>query len=206
MVQFAKQERLENKTEDVITKEAIKEKGALDEAILNTEKCDGLGGQSRPEYYRELLQRYEEQNKGENEVGDFSREDIKTGFMVFSAVIYCPKSAKETYQLYQFLDNLVLTESPRTIIQAVVNTIQAGALVEDGDRKGINEFYLAMDKHFRFQYGKILLATSTNTQLKEMLEKDWPFFDDFRTELVGCLNGTNCERIEDLIETLGGQF
>ena len=60
-----------------------------------------------------------------------------------------------------------------------------------------------MEKQFRFQYGKILVATATRTQLKDMLVKNWPFFDNFRTDLVECLTGINCERVESLIDTLG---
>ena len=131
--------------------------------------------------------------------------DIKTGFSVFSALIYCPKSAKQTFQLYQFLKNLAAKESPRTIVQAVVNTIQSETIHEVDDRKRINEFYSAMDKHFDFQYGRILLALSTKPQLEDMLEKEWPLFDNFKTELEGCLNGTICRSIDDHINSLGIQ-
>ena len=64
-----------------------------------------------------------------------------------------------------------------------------------------------MDKHFGFQYGKILLALSTKPQLEAMLDKDWPFFDKFKTELVGCLNGTTCRMrsFDDHINILGIQ-
>ena len=202
VVQYARKSRLDNKTQDEIIKQAIQDKGVSKEANLNTDKCDSLGGQTRPEFYPKVFSKFEEQNRG-NHKGGLITEDLKTGFMVFSAVIYCPKSAKETYQLYQFLDHLVAAESPRTMIRAVVNTIQSDALVEPENRRRINEFYLAIDKHFRFEYGKILVATATRTQLKDMLVENWPFFDNFRTELVGCLNGINCERVEDLINTLG---
>ena len=107
--------------------------------------------------------------------------------------------------MYQFLNNLVNTESPRTIIQAVVNTIQSETIHEVDDRRRINEFYLAMDKHFGFQYGSILLALSTKSQLKEMLDKGWPFFDEFKKELVKCLKEGTCSRIEEHINSLGTQ-
>ena len=157
MVEFARQERLKNKTQETIIKEAIQAKGNIPDSVLNTDKCDGLGGQTRPEYYPELFNRFE-RSKTDSDEGPLLTEDIKTGFLIFSAIIYCPKSAKQTFQMYQFLNNLVNTESPRTIIQAVVNTIQSETIHEVDDRRRINEFYSAMDKHFGFKYGEILLA------------------------------------------------
>ena len=50
-----------------------------------------------------------EQFKTERQEGALLAEDIRTGFLVFSAVIYCPESAKQSYQLYQFLNNLLFS-------------------------------------------------------------------------------------------------
>ena len=106
MSKFARQERLNNNTEDDIIKEAIQAKGNSSDTILNTDKCDGLGGQTRPEYYPEVFSRFEK-STADGQEGLLFTEDIRAGFLVFSALIYCPKSAKQTFQLYQFLNNLV---------------------------------------------------------------------------------------------------
>ena len=202
MVRFASRARTNNKSVEIL-KDVIQEKGLSDAAFKISDKCDGPGGQIRPRYYTEVFGALDKRFEGTHSERT-NEEDVRTGFMIFSAMIFCPKSAKETFQIYHFLHNLLAQESPRTIIQGVVNTIQSDAQREVEDKKRINDFFLAMDKHFRFQYGKILLAILPRFQLNKMINKDWPFFEHFRTELDECLNGTNCNSLEDLIATLGG--
>ena len=71
--------------------------------------------------------------KTQNNVTD---EDITTGFMIYSAIIYCSESAP----LSQYLHNLLTNERPRTIIQSTVNTIQSDDIDERIIRKLLNEF------------------------------------------------------------------
>jgi hypothetical protein len=47
-----------------------------------------------------------------------TEQDMETGFMMFSGIVYCT----EPMALYQFIHSLLSTQSPRTIIQATVNT------------------------------------------------------------------------------------
>ena len=47
--------------------------------------------------------------------------------MMFSAFVYC----SESVALSQFLDSLLSTQSPMTIIQATVNTIESSVLLEN---------------------------------------------------------------------------
>ena len=119
--------------------------------------------------------------------------------MMFSTMIYC----SESVALHQFLHSLLSTQSPRTIIQATVNTIEAGDIKDPLNRKRIAQFYLALDKIFHFQLGKILLATVSPTNIEAMMAKDWPYFDNYLQETYQCLNHTNCQRVRDIIQTLG---
>ena len=53
------------------------------------------------------------------------------------------------------------------------------------------------------QYGNILLATSTNSQLQSVIDNDWPFFTN-QTDLVKtCLTDSDCDSIHDIIQKLG---
>jgi hypothetical protein len=142
-------------------------------------------------------------------------EDIRVGFKIFSVLFSCPKNLERT-ALHQFfhdllfkeesswsIGNLIVSESPRTIIQATVNTIQSGNITKEVNRNLTNQFYLALDKIFHFQLGKILLATSTHEELDSMVAKDWPFFAPYSQELEQCLRNTSCRGVRDVVNTLG---
>ena len=118
---------------------------------------------------------------------------------MFTAVIYCTESVA----FPQFLNNLISTQSPRTIIQATVNTIQSSDIKNKEIRKQLHNFFASLDKIFNFQLGKILLATASSSQLKAMLAKDWPYFVKYSVEIKQCLSGVSCQGVVDLVETLG---
>ena len=123
----------------------------------------------------------------------------------FSAMVYCPK--KSTVQLYQFLHTLVSAQSPRTINQATVNTLQQSVSIDERDnRKFINQFYWALDKIFQFQLGRILLATASPFQLQDMVRKDWPFFTHIsKNNMDLCLHsGVSCPEVDNIGILLNG--
>ena len=78
-------------------------------------------------------------------------DDLLNGFKLFSTIFYC----SESLALSQFLHSLLSSQSPRTIIQATVKTIQSRDIKERSNRKRIGQFYLALDKISHFQLGKI---------------------------------------------------
>ena len=131
-----------------------------------------------------------------------TNEDITTGFMLFSAVLYCPEPV---LKLYQFLHNLLSYHSPRTIIQAVVNTIESNDVKDLENRENINQLYLALDQIFNFQYGKILLALSAPSELRSMQSQGWPYFTHFSKEMDECLNDSSWQGVTDLINSVGEQ-
>ena len=153
--------------------------------------------QIRPSYYS-VIRRLDV--GPDNTTGGVANdEDVLTGFMLFSTMIYC----SESVALSQFLHSLLSTQSPRTIIQATVNTIQSGQIKEMSNRKRMGQFYLALDVIFHFQVGKILLATASTLELKAMMAKDWPYFTPYSKETDQCLNGDSCQGVRDLVQTLG---
>ena len=126
-------------------------------------------------------------------------QDIVTGFEMFSAVVYC----SESVALSQFLLRLLSSQSPRTIIQATVNTIQSDDIKKNSNRNLLNQYYLSMDKIYNFQLGKILLATASHQQLDSMGAQDWPYFIHYTQEIEECLRGAECRGVRDLVHTLG---
>ena len=63
--------------------------------------------------------------------------------------------------------------------------------------------YLLLDNIFNLQYGKILLATSSPSQLDAMITKDWPYFTNY--SLDQCLSGGSCQGVTDLMKQIKGR-
>ena len=132
-------------------------------------------------------------------VSSVTNEDIETGIMIYSVIVYC----SEPIALSQFLHSLLSTQSPRTIIQATVNSIQYFRFEEQANRIRISQFYQALDKMLHFQLGKILLATSSKEQLEDLMAQDLPWIFQYSKEVHQCLNNASCQGVEDLVQNLG---
>ena len=128
-------------------------------------------------------------------------EDIETGFMMFSAIVYC----SEPVALSQFLHSLLTDHSPRTIIKATVNTIQSNVIKTQMTKTMMNQFYLALDKVIHFEFGKLILATSSPEQVMNMLDNDRPYFSHFLKDIDQCFKNASCQRINDQLKSLGRQ-
>ena len=112
--------------------------------------------------------------------------------MLFSALVYCDQMKMEF-----FLDNLILNETPRTIIQTIINTLESGKIKIIVNEQMVSKFYLVMKKMFNLQYDRILLATASAAHL------DLPYLLPYREEMDRCRNGTSCHQITQAIDTLG---
>ena len=129
-----------------------------------------------------------------------TEKDQYTGFMIFSAMVYCPEVE---LKLFQFFHNLLLDQSPRTIIKATVNTILAAEIKEGETRKRLNKFYLALDKVFNLELGRILLAISSQNNLYGMIDRDMPWITKYSKEIYQCLDGHICEGIIGIVQSSG---
>ena len=208
MVKLASRARANNVTREEAINVALKEK---EKQITMSRKhpwnsinykimC--LRGQMKKIYYSKAFQGMNLQSFGDASDNETTDEDIKTGFMLFSVIVYC----SEPVALSQFLHSILSTQSPRTIIQATVNTIQSDNINERMTKSLLNDFYLSLDKVFHFQLGKILLATSSSSQLASMMAKDWPYFKPYSQDIGQCLNKTNCQVFRDLLGSLGKYY
>ena len=193
MVQLASKARLSNMSTDDVIKEVIqKKKELITIGLLDyTSVCSG--GQVKQEHQSKIFGNINlglTTNKTEIIT---EKEDIQTGFMLYSALISC----SESVALYQFLHSLLSTQSPRTIIQATVNTIESDNLTERVSQHRINQIYMLLQTIFNLEYGKILLATSSPSDLEAMLAKDWPYFSHYSQEIDQCLGGGSCQGVTD---------
>ena len=134
------------------------------------------------------------------EEGTATKEDLEVGFELFGIVTFCPISA---IQLFSFVNKLVETESASTIIQTIVNTIVMGDLDDIDLFKKVGRFFLVLEKLFNMQYGKVLLALLSKSELQTMLDNEMPLLTSYKQPLKSCLNGTDCRPLQDIIQSLG---
>ena len=65
------------------------------------------------------------------------------------------------------------------------------------------EFYLVLASTLQLEYGNVLLATSTKSQIQAMIDDDLPFFTN-NTEMVKtCLNDLDCDSTQDILQQIG---
>ena len=199
MVGVASLARANNLTTESIINQTIHQKANIvnsNSFKFNT-MCDR--DQVKPIFYPKVFNKINFPLDYSIQVKTLTEADIMTGFMMFSTMIYC----SESVALYQFLHNLLSTQSPRTIIKATFNTISSINIAYDRNREMLNEFYFKLEKVFDFELGKILLATHSPSQLQGMLDKKKPYLNSFSNDLKHCLESESCQVVGDLVQTLG---
>ena len=198
MVELARQARVKGLTAENFIDMVTKVKMDKTRFLELSAKCDGnqLTLDDRTEVLNDTYTFLDD-----NSLGSLLDVDIKTGFMLYSAVIYCDYTPRG--KLAKFLHNLIARESPRTIIKTLVNSIEIGQLMELVDPSMVSAFYSALDSILQLQYGKVLLATAPRNHLERVLERGWPYFTNMSHHVSMCLNGTNCQEALDLVNSLG---
>ena len=65
------------------------------------------------------------------------------------------------------------------------------------------QFFYVFASTVNLHFGNVLLATSTNAHLQAVIRNDWPFFAN-NTEMVEkCLQKSQCDIIQDILQKLG---
>ena len=199
LVDLASIARVQNMTREQIFSNGIQKKASLSNMISLLYRNMCIGGQLLKVHYAPVFNQFDLDLK-EGSPPEIIEEYVITGFMLFSAMVYCPAPL---FDIYNFLQHLLTYEKPRTVIQATVNTIEDQVIKGSEKRKRIFEFYTASDKAFDLQIGKILLATASSSQLEDMLAMELPYFTQYFIYVNLCFNGTGCQGILDHVQTLG---
>ena len=127
-------------------------------------------------------------------------KDITTGFELYSAIVYCPGI---DLKLFSFVAHLLFNESKRTLIQSYANLFRSGVLKGKTSNTLAKAFYMELASTLNLQYGNILLATSTKSQLQTVRDNDVPFFTN-NTDLVKtCISDSKCDRLQEIMGNLG---
>ena len=125
-----------------------------------------------------------------------NEEDMEKGLSIYFATVLCSNTPK---QLYKFFNNLVSTQTPDTLLLALVNTIISGNVKEFSVKTQLNKFYKVIDEMFKLEYGNILFASSSKKDLQKMLDNDWPFLTNHTEMVKECLLGASCQSVKDLV-------
>ena len=133
--------------------------------------------------------------------GPPSDDDIKTGYGIFHAIVFCPDAM--VLKFYRFVDQVLSNERSRTIIQTLVTLFQSGAITDETSFTLAKQFYNVLAATLDLQYGNVLVATSTNAQLQAVIRYDWPFFVNNSNLIEKCLEESNCNGIADILQKLG---
>ena len=138
MVQLARQLRLQNMTEDELLEEVIHRK------IENVKNFEEYGmcsmNQVQPKKQKEAFYNLKlVSNVNMNKTGDPPTDkDVNSGYKLFHATFYCPVRA---IKMFRFVDQLLSSESSRTIIQTFVNLFQSGAITDKTSLTLVKQFY-----------------------------------------------------------------
>ena len=128
-----------------------------------------------------------------------TEEDIETGLKMYYVIIFCNK---ESLELRRFLEMVVSTQSPRTLLLSIVNTLQSERL-SWRNKVFLGEIYQAVEKTFDLQLGKILIAISTPSQLTSVIDHDLPYLSTYEKPIKRCLTDGYCQEVRTLIGSLG---
>ena len=199
MVQLASQLRLKNMTKEEILEEVILAK------VQNIKILEEVGvcslEQIKPENQSYVFSKLVS-NTYKTEA-PLSEEDIKTGYELFHVIVYCPLMV---IKYFRFVDQMLSSESPRIIIQSIVNLFQSGAITDKKSFTLARQFYHILASTLELQYGNVLLATMSNEHLQAVIRNDWPFFGNNTSLVEECLQGSSCDGIQDSFQKLGNVF
>ena len=115
-----------------------------------------------------------------------SKGDLQKFLRVYLLLSQCSEEAQKAHQ---FIDNH--KESPGTLLQGIVNTLQKNRFQEHFTRVYFRDFYSVLDRELDLQHGRLLLALGSPTELETIIKKDLPFLDRYRTEVIACLQEVN---------------
>ena len=127
-----------------------------------------------------------------------------TGYKLYHAIVYCP--IEMDMKLYKFVHHLLSSESKRTLIQSYTNLFHSGVLKGTTSITLAKAFYMDLAATLNLQYGNILLATSTKSQLQAVRDIDGPFFTNNTDMVKTCIWDSKCDRLQEIIRDLGKTF
>ena len=201
VVHLARDLRLQNMTKEEILKEVIRQKSQMRVIPELDDKCmmEQVGFYEYEDVFSTLVF-----NANKNQTSkEPSEKDIETGHELFHAVVFCPSMI---FKMFTFVDQLLSGESSRTIIQAIVHLLQCSAILDRTSFTLAKRFYRVLASTLDLQYGNILLSASSKAHRKTAISQGLPFFLNHTDRVDKCLQGSNCDTVQDIIQNTGMFF
>ena len=195
MVEMARQARLQNIPIKVLVERSLNNKK------LSSEEHYCENGQLEDHVYEQFFSELEMTIALKENMTSYQNVDFHSGAEIYLTMIFCPNPT--SLKLFSFFEGIIDSQKPGAMIRTVVDIIQSEIVDNTDSQKSLNELYLALEKEYDLQYGKILLALLSKKQLEDIMGKGWPFFLKYSQEVDLCLNGTACDSLDDIIATLG---
>ena len=191
--QLARHYRLQGLSREEIVQRIVRKKMMVTDFVHKSDHIC-MGGQVKTNHYKTLFEEVLIEVDDEGPITN--QEDLQNGFATFVAIVFCPDVVEEL-KLYKFVDDLLTSQSPGTIMRATINTIEAATLKEDLSSK-FNEFFKILNQVLELRYGMILLASSSPSSVRKMLasdsESDRPYFPKGNKYVEQCRDGF-CESL-----------
>ena len=197
LVAFTQQLRIQNKTfDDMVALVVNKKYNMTKSGLLDVRRCKH--GQI-PDFAVEKI--FKELNIDIDKsavVNLTSSVANEAGVLLYSLIMFC----SEEMSLELFFRDLISTETPQNVLQSSVNTILSEKLNKNVKTLA-GQFYLNLESLFNIKLGQILLALSSPSQMRNMLDQDLPFFHSYTDDIRQCVGGHSCDGIKHLIGSLG---
>ena len=174
MIHLAKELRLKNMSEIDMLKKVVDQKVQA--------KVDGqcsMGQLQADEQKHVFSNIFSNVSTGKTS-GEPSDKDIETGYNLFHAVVFC---LTKVSKMNTYIDQILSVDTSRTIILAIANLFQPGAISDEITFTLTRRFYRVLADTLDLQYGNILLASSTNAQIQAVIWNKGPFLTN-HTDLV----------------------
>ena len=122
------------------------------------------------------------------------QEDFGTGYDLFYATVFCPAMP---IKLFRLIDQLLSSESSRTLIQTIVNILLSGPIPDEMTFNLAKRFYLEMAFSLKLTFGNVLRATSlqsANSSDQQIIALD---------DVSGCHQDSCFEEMQNIFQKLG---
>ena len=124
-------------------------------------------------------------------------EDVFLALDAFSFLHFClPPNVMESAQLGFFYSTLLEKENMRTVVVATLNTMLDDEVQYSSHL--LDDIFAELDKNYNFMLGPAILALASTSQLRQIVNKDYPFLTEYKHQIKDCLEDPKCETFSQL--------
>ena len=129
---------------------------------------------------------------------------LEYGTELFFCLHYCMENLQESVKLSIFYEDLLKSQSLKTITLATINNVLPRTEAIE-DFAGMVEFFNELDRIYSFTNNltSSMMAISTEDQLHDLVEIRLPFIDGYKDATIKCLEQHDCRDVSNVIKASG---